>query len=394
MKKELTIGLLTVALTVGLASMASAQEDIEDQETDVDVTVDTVTQLDVRPSSLSYEDVAPGSEARSSQNGFEHVDIENIGSTRIREIYAQATMATDQPFGATEDSVVYDTGNFIQLSLETAESQGVSGLADSVEQASGLDEYVPHYVNRVEYFEENPPEYITVDEDAGGDEAEQVIGRFREGDVEYFFQLSQDGAGDGTENEEMELRIGRAPHTSTQLGTVDFEDGDFVAFDENDDFGQSTGAGDEYMILNERIRLVSFDTDDEDYTGDNLLNDDKTISSEVENLDNSRVTEYDLFIHPQDGDTDNEDSAHILRTSYNTEPVSPAELNESGEGSTLDPTEVGSAQQYILDASSAENQLQPGQNFPVNIGVELPQGVDQNAIKNGAVTFFASEGQE
>ena len=393
MKKELTIGLLTVALTVGLASMASA-EDIEDQETDVDVTVDTVTQLDVRPSSLSYEDVAPGSEARSSQNGFEHVDIENIGSTRIREIYAQATMPTDQPFGATEDSVLYDTGNFIQLSLETAESQGVSGLADSVEQASGSDEYVPHYVNRVEYFEENPPEYITVDEDAGGDDAEQVIGRFREGDVEYFFQLSQDGAGDGTENEEMELRIGRAPHTSTQLGTVDFEDGDFVAFDEDGDFEQSTGAGDEYMILDERIRLVSFDTDDEDYTGDNLLNDDMTISSEAENLDNSRVTEYDLFIHPQDGDTGNEDSAHILRTSYNTEPVSPAELNESGEGSTLDSTEVGSAQQYILDASSAGNQLQPGQNFPVNIGVELPQGVDQNAIENGAVTFFASEGEE
>ncbi len=396
MKKELTIGLLTVALTVGLASMASA-EDIEDQETDVNVTVDTVTQLDVRPSSLSYEDVAPGSEARSSQNGFEHVDIENIGSTRIREITAQATMPLDQPFGADLDSdgdtVLYDTGNFIQLSLDTAQDTDASpqitgAVSQDGDPTSDDDEQqVPHYVNRVEFFEENPPEYITVDEDVSEN---HEIGRFREGDVEYFFQLSHDGAGD-TQDSDMNLRVGRAPHTSTQLGTVDFEDGDFVEFDGDSDFEPSGGATDNYMILeSSSLELVAFDTENSDYGADtNLLNEDGEAEFDTEELEDHSVRDYDLYIHPEDDD----DEPHILRTRFNTQPVSPSELDD-GTGNELDPLETENAQDWIFDASSADNQLQPGQNFPVNIGVELPQGVDQNAIENGAVTFFASEGEE
>lgn len=392
MKKELTIGLLTVALTVGLASMASAQEDIEDQETDVDVTVDSVTQLDVRPSALSYESVAPGSQVTSSENGYEHVDIENIGSTRIREITSQATMPLDQPFGQFDDTD-YNTGNFIQLSLDTAQDTDVSSqITGAVSQdgdpdTSDDEEQVPHYVNRVEFFEENPPEYITVDEDVSEN---HEIGRFREGDVEYFFQLSHDGAGD-SQDSDMNLRVGRAPHTSTQLGTVDFEDGDFVEFDGDADFEASSGASDNYMILeSSSLELVAFDTENSDYGADtNLLNEDGEAEFNTEDLEDHSVRDYDLYIHPEDAD----DEPHILRTRFNTQPVSPSELDD-GSGNDLETLETENAQDWIFDASSAENQLQPGQNFPINIGVELPQGVDQNAIQNGAVTFFASEGEE
>ena len=404
MKKELTIGLLTVALTVGLASMASA-EDIEDQETDVDVTVDSVTQLDVRPSALSYDNVAPGTQVTSSEEGYEHVDIENIGSTRIREITAQATMPLDQPFGANleEDgtTVLYDTGNFVQLSLETA--QGLSSVQDELagevpqDGDGGNDQQVSHYVNRVEFFEENPPEYITIDTDAGGSDADHEVGRFREGDVEYFFQLSHEGAGSGTEDDEMELRIGRAPHTSTQLGTVDFEDGDFIAFDEDTDFAASEGDTDNYMILEDTsVQFVSFDTDStEDYDGENLLDDQGVADFDPEDLEDHKVTEYDLYIRPEASTPGEfEEQPHILRTRFNTDPVSPLRSDDPEEGTSLNNLETGNAQQYILDSGSDNNQLQPGQNFPVNIGVELPQGVDQNAIQNGAVTFFASEGEE
>jgi len=330
----------------------------------------------------------------SSENNYEHVDIENIGSTRIREITAQSTMPIDQPFGATGDDVLYNTGNFIQLSLETAEGTSVSSqLIGTVSQdgdpsSDGDEEQVPHYVNRVEYFEENPPEYITTDDDAG----EIIeIGRFREGDVEYFFQLGHDGAGDGADTD-MNLRIGRAPHTSTDLGTVNFEDGDFVEFDGSDDFDDSDGASDDYMILEDAVEFVSFDTDRSSYDGSNLLNDGGEAEFDTSELEDHRVTEYDFYIHPEEGSGDSEDQPHVLRTRFNTQPVSPWELAEE-DGATLDSLETEDAQDYIFDASSAENQLQPGENFPVNIGIELPQGVDQDAIQNGAVTFFASEGE-
>jgi len=389
MKKELTIAILTIGLTIGMASMASAQDN---EETDVEVNVSSVTQLDVRPSALSYgvgEDsvsIEPGDSATVSDEGYEHVELGNIGSENIGEIYAEATMPAQQPFGAAglieeEDDIDHDTGNFITLSTETAFN------GDYTQLETGLaDVDTMHFLNRVEYSEETPPTYLTLEEGLA-DEEDTHVGRLRAGGVEYFYVLyDEDGEGTTTDDE-WTLRIGNAPHTSSQLGTVDFSDDseDYTQYSDDDveSDGDVEDGGDAYSRI-EDFELVTFDVEDtgDSYSGEALI-DEGSVAGHGLTLEDEQVREYNLY--PYAGE-----NSHVIRTKFNIDLNTP--VSDSGAD---DPTEsTSAAQSPIFTAGSSDNQLQPGDSFPVDIGIQVPQGVDQDRLAEGTVTILATEDGE
>jgi len=367
---------LVSILAVGLTATGAAEEESEDAT--VDVEIDGVTQVDVRPTELSYtegesdEGVAPGETVDRDDNDFEHIEVENIGSERVGTVWAEATIHNEDPFGTFsegEEDPQHNTGNFVTLGLETAQSYDLDALSD-------VDEM--HYVNRVEYFEENPPTYVQTIEPNDGNELEvdgdQVtsevqevdVGRFRVGDAEYFFVIY----------DEEHLLLGDVPHTDTVLGTTDFRSGEDMNYTLEEDFGSETGVTGVDRI--ESQDLVSFNADSEDWDGQRLL---EGGNENFEDLDidegdiDAEVREYNLYIEPGD-------EGYILRTRFNVEQDTPE------DGTTdLFPSE---GQEYIFDAEDDdEAALQPGQNFPIDVGIQVPMGVDQEGINPGTVTILS-----
>lgn len=364
MKKELTIGLLTVALTIGLASTVTA----ESQNTDVGVNISDTVQLDVKPDRLEYgqdgDGLVVGGQSTTSDSGYNHIEISNIGSDRLDKIYAQADMPTAQPFGTTSGTNQHNTGNFVVVSLDTVNDEGYSigGIS-----SRGTDEEF-HFLNRVEYYEDNFPTYLSVAEDSDDvngttgsleDEAPHV-GRFRVQDASYWFVYYE------TDGDDV-LKVANTPETPTSLGTSDFtEGGDDYTLYEDSEFDDNPDASAD-LIEGQSLAVPT-----NSYDGSNPLLDDGGENTDQDSSIDS-VREYNLWI----------DSDQIVRTRFNVEQDSP---NDNWTPST----ETGGAVDYILDASNTEDDaLQPGENFPVDFGVEVPNGVDASSITEGSVTFFA-----
>lgn len=343
----------------------------EEEQSSVDVEISEDVALDVRPTEISYTDgnsLEPGEVQRESDEDFEHLELENIGSEPLDEIFAEADMHENNAFADPGND--HSTGNFITVSTEQATADGeVGGLND-------LETH--HYVNRVEYFENTPPTYIQVAEesvDVDGvtidpDESATQVGRFRVGDVEYFFVLYEDDSAD-----DVGIRIGDTPHTSTDLGTFDFtgDDGDYSEYTPDD-----TEASDVFDI--EGQELLSFDSESENFDEETSLITDGGEDAPQDLLDeeDTEVRQYDMYF-----DTDGE---LVVRTSVNVFPSHP-----DGSSWELD-DQSGLSSSYLVDAADeAEDEaLQPGQNMPLDVGVQVPLGVDQDTVTQGSITVQAS----
>ena len=396
MKRKIAITLIAAGLALGMMTSATAQT--SEQETEVTVTVDEQAIVDVRPSSLDYTEggdfpetgnsaLAPGESRSISDKGFEHIDISNIGSVDIDQVTAEADMPNATPFAGS--ATPHNTGNLVTLSTATAESNDYTGDVQLAQNSNGLSEN-PHYLTRVEYAEDNPPEYIQVEQDgdvAGSSTFETDVGRFRVGDLEYFFvAYYQDGMTGSTSD--YELRIGQAPHTSTTLGTTDFTNSgsnyiNYTGTDVNDVTGDLSGV---YGRI-ENQQFVVFDPDEgsnsDNYTGQNLLATDGTADYTSGDFTGDYVREYNLFTNFDSGDSDN----HIQRTRFNTQVYdATTDGTKSGDRATED---TSGAQTPLV--RSGGDPLSPGQNVPINIGVQLPQGIDSDNINSGIVRFVVTQ---
>lgn len=371
-KVALTLG-LTVALAIGMTSSVTAQQQ---QDSNVTVEVSSDIAIDVRPSSLAYTSngeegaLDPGAKRRVSDEDFEHLELENIGSEPLDEIYMQSTMQANDAFADPNQN--HSTGNFVTVSTETAQGDAnidVPGLID-------LQNH--HYINRVEYFEDSPPTYITTEEGdyERGDSttfsvSETNIGRLRVGEAEYFFVVYS-----SSNNDDVAMRVGNTPHTPTQLGTVDFSNsgGDYTSYDNMTDDEPNTD-----VFRASGQDLVSFNSSI--YTGDQLISD-GTASVSSTSVDGDSETEtrsYNLYV-----DTSND---QVIRTKLNTDVSSPQDSWDASETTT-------GQQSYLVDAGNTESEaLQPGENFPVDIGVQVPLGVDAETVEQGTVTVKASQWQ-
>lgn len=293
-------------------------------------------------------------------------------------------MPTEDPFESTAADA-HDTGNFVTLSLEEANS----GDYDNV--ANILGDEVMQYINRVEYTEENHPTYIeTEDGDVDSEQGETLssprvdVGRQRLGGIEYFYALYWNDA-DGTDaTDEWLLRIGQTPHTTDYLGTTDFSDAgeeyaEFSTVGTDEEAAEYTEGDVSYISS---VELVTFDETSLD-SGDEgtMLDADANAVGENEELRDQvaddEVREYNLYVN---GDSST-DVARTIRARYNTDLQGPEEdwATES----------IASGQSAIINGQTGDDALNPGQNFPVDIGVEVPLGVDTEGVDTGTLTLIA-----
>lgn len=330
-----------VFLALGMTTTTVAQQS---ESPEYNVTISETTELDVTPSQLHFTGLEPGQKNMTSDDGFYAVEVENMGSTDIDQIWAEATKPTTLPFG-TGDSTNYDAGNFLQLyTANTSTDASVTSLNE------------PLYVNRVEYSED-APSYLQIEDPSNVDSSfnETEVGRFRKGDQELWYVIFYDdgGAGgecDGSASSNAVMRYADTVRTPTQTGTFDF-----------------TNDGSDYTeVTIQEVSGVDF------YgavPGEELF-----ISGES----------YDILTYCS-GSGGSEDS-HTVRTRFNVNVESPG-----GTSSATDTTGLtGSAAQYILDASSSSNMLRPGQSFLMDVDVEVPLGVPQGEVTEGTLTVNAN----
>ena len=350
----ITAALLVAVLAVGLAATGAAEPD---EESDVDVTVSSETALDVRPSSLAYSDAEVGELESTSDEGFAAVELENIGSESLDQIFAQSTMPSESPFGQGDENN-YNTGNMLTVSTEQAGELDDNDELPANVETSGTDRQF-HFLNRVEFEEDPAPSYIqtTDPEVIDGDHDSVDVGRFRTGEEEYFYAIYYDESNGcvATVDDESQLFVGTEAHTPTELGTFDFtleeeDSGADAASEEVEEYElvQSEGSGD-FGTTSSSVAL-----------GDD---------------------EYSVFTYCDD---DDETDDHTIRTRFNVDVESPVTGDNLGEGDA-------GANRFILDDSDA---LEPGASFPLDIGVQIPLGTSEGDLDTGTMTIIAANTEE
>lgn len=346
-----------------MITTGSAQQDDDDSE--VSVTVSDQVAVDVRPTDLSFSGISPGTVTESSDDGFGSIEIENVGSQSVDQIWVGSENPQSDPFGSgvSED---YNSGNFVQVATETA-SDGYdvsSGISQSNEDM--------HFARRHEFHEDPVPTYIQTDLDdaadatgvgsttvalTDGDLEDVRVGRLRAGDVEFFYAVyhNSDGCDASTADSNAALLVGETPHTPDQVGTSDFtasgpEDFSVYNIDSNDD--PITIDGVDHAI----VESIDLTIEDE----------------ETDQVSGTVTRGYDGFVHCNTAGNDVTDDDQIIRSRYNPN-IGDSEV-------------TGGEQSYVLQGED----LEPGSHFPIDINLETPLGVSEGGVTSGSITVFVS----
>ncbi|MFT4892378.1 MAG: hypothetical protein ACI8Z7_000150 [Candidatus Nanohaloarchaea archaeon] len=199
---------LLLFLTVMLSFSATAQESTENN-LDVNINISEKTIVDIQPKTFSWgagtTQVQPGDIAGPNKeaNGYGRIQIENLGSVNITQLWFNTTFPTQRPFGKG-NSDLYDSANFIALDSNT----------------TGVNDH-NQFVNRKEYG---------LDQSAGADTQDIIYldtpsnwdyGRFRDSSSEYFWTVDDTGGGDlGGAT----FRIGVDHHNESQTGSTNLDE--------------------------------------------------------------------------------------------------------------------------------------------------------------------------
>lgn len=360
-----------VFVTIGMVAVGSAQvaeDDWDGDDTDVTVEVSEVTELDVQPNNMAFENIQPGERLETSTDdpfGFSEIAVENVGSTNINQLWAESTTPNERTFGSTlgdgesGEDIGFDTGNFFQIGIEAEE-----------ETLTGTDQY--RFINRIEYMEENNPPFINV-EDGGetavvggdADQDEAAIGRFRNGDQEYYWAIGVDTPDDSTADTSLcdgtgtkDIAVAENERTvGSDLGTTDFTTQDNVVTSSIEDLNGDSDVG---IATSVPIGDATYD----------LL-----IKCESDG-------EGDLITGTDSAD--DREGTWVMKTRYNMDPDI---LSDGAELSSSSGTN-----EFLLDAGTDQGaMLSPGETSTVNTAVQVPQGVAQGQISSGSVKFYATQ---
>jgi hypothetical protein len=199
--------------------MGTASAQVTSEGTDNStVTVDVASKvaIDISPSDISYSNIDPGSAALQSDGSdvgaaVGAVEIENIGSENITQVWLNTSVPNDNPFGTGLEQE-YDAGNFIEVKPE-----GEAGTASDTNF---------RYINRKEFNETGDLSYVFTPDDAGT----WKYGRFKVGSQEFFWTVNTTGpAGTCVTNDGGDdFRVGQNAHNQTHTGSTDFADGSYT----------------------------------------------------------------------------------------------------------------------------------------------------------------------
>lgn len=167
----------------------------------VSLTIGSKTMIDITPSVLNYGTQDPGTMIENytynSQN-LSQIQIENIGSTNLTDVWFNTTRPTIRPFG-TGVVTNYDAANFLAIKNST---MGESGFA---------------FVDRLEFNHSKDIVYLTLPDNY------KRQGRLHIGPDEYFWATASTGNycnGTGTAT----LDIGTTAHTTGATGDIVLND--------------------------------------------------------------------------------------------------------------------------------------------------------------------------
>lgn len=313
---------------------AAAQADGSDNEgSTVTVDVGNTTAIDLSPNNLAYSG-QPGSIVTDEASDYNGVELENVGSENITDIYFTTSQPSERPFGSGVSSA-YDAGNFIQI-RPSGENTGTAAESDF------------HFVSRKDFNESNTLSYITEPSSAG----EVRYGRFRVGNEAFFWLVtnSQDTSNangcDGSGSSE--LRVGNVAHTPSATGTVDFSDSNSGAYNATDigEASDNYGRVDNIQLAtNEGVKNTTMLT----WCGD---------SAQL-SADNS---------------------THVIGTRWNPE--------EREDGATgLMSLNTDSLNKILTNgAGTDDNELQPGEHFTVLTRAAIPNAVANGQVGSGDLT--------
>jgi hypothetical protein len=329
MRKALATGALVLAIAGGLVSPTLAQQS---QNSTTEVTVNPDLSVDVAPDTLTYT-IDPGDYNASSQRGYTGIEVENTGSKNISDVWANASMPTDRPFG-TGIADEYDAGNFIQLNA----SSETPGTSDDV--TNGF-----HYVNRREFAEPNNLEYVLTD----GLTPPVDVGRFRTGNESYFWAITDSTSciGGGTSN----FVIGDVSKTSEREGTIDLS-------------GDNSGS----------------------YSSVTIESSDSATYGQANVTVNTFDGQKNYTAYTQCDGQSGVSTTNVVFNKWNV--YSP---NRS-EGIMTDVTRTGfEADRPIIDATDDAQELKPGQHFSLQTRVSVPRGVAQGSVTDGQLSIVVSD---
>ncbi len=167
----------------------------------VTLTIGSKTMIDITPSVLDYGTHDPGSAIENytynSQN-LSRIQIENIGSTNLTDVWFNTTRPGSRPFG-TGVVTNYDAANFLAIKNST---MGVSEFA---------------FVDRLEFNHSKDIVYLTLPDNY------KRQGRLRIGSDEYFWATASNGNYcNGTDT--ATLDIGTTAHTIDATGDIVLND--------------------------------------------------------------------------------------------------------------------------------------------------------------------------
>jgi len=205
----LLMGILFFALIEGVSAQAGVNGT---EQANVTVQVTAVTMIDLNPTTFSYvaqpgqacgKDISGGL-CNETGNNYFAIQVENVGSWNITQIWFNASQPQQNPFGVGSNAYV-DPGNFIALT--TNETTNDFYFVDKKEFPT---------VRNIVYLRDpdgNMPANLT----------KFNYGRLHNASAEYFYMLENSSGGSTCKaNEISYIRIGLNPHTTTAIGSTDF----------------------------------------------------------------------------------------------------------------------------------------------------------------------------
>lgn len=333
---------LTSLLVIGLLSTAAAQDSQNDLEVNVSISDETI--IDIQPSKFSWgygsNSVFPGTEAGPGleANGYGRIQIENLGSVNISEVWFNNTQPTQKPFG-TGDSNIYDSANFLGLDRN---STGTDSNAFIERKEFGLDQ-------------PGGEDIIYVSSPSGWD-----YGRFRNTSQEYFWTVNDTGTSLNGEK----FRIGIDHHNETQTGSTSLN-GECTG-------GEGTGG----LSCNSYNLNVVTGPGGTDWavTEVEVGVEDATLAS------NDGGTEYCVAMQESQVLGTNDPEVNFIKWNKGHPAVQGA-----GAGSDCD-----YATNYTIGGSSPAGRLVPGEWITMNLRAKVPYGVVSGNLPTGNLYVLAN----
>lgn len=355
MKRKISAVLLA-ALVLGLVTSAASAD--SSSTNDLSANVTSTVAVDVKPEDLAYPSLSVGELQKTSNRSFPGVEIVNTGSEYIDQVWLETSYPHTRPFGDGSASA-HDAGNFMVVKPEDSSSSDILG-----------DKNAYHYVNRKEFVDSNPPNFINTPPTDGSVSINSVsvnnthVGQIRFGDQWFYYMLPTSGenlctGGSGVNT----LRVGTVPHTSDQMGTVDFT---------SDGLDTTTSGQDPDKKWQDYTISASSDSSSYGVAKAVQFN----FKSGVGTFNGTQ--EYDILTACS-GDTAF-DTNHVVLNKYNVAFNTTTDLASNGQSTT-----------YLLnEQSNSDQMLKPSQSFSLKTGMRVPRGTTAGQVDPGTLTVFAN----